>query len=84
MAARMMIVEDIDDYEIEKFLSKNFEHKIYTYNNFIEIDEFYFGEEAIKWNYGWHYNPAARWAYCYGKLYFKSEDDLIEFKLRFL
>ena len=28
--------------------------------------------------------PDARWAYWIGKLYFKSEEDLIEFKLRFL
>lgn len=31
-----------------------------------------------------YYETDSRWTYMNGKLYFKSESDLIEFKLRFL
>ena len=78
------------DIDIIDFLESNFPFykkwkHIYIKENFNKIVNI-FGEDGFfeKYNGDFVYFPDSRWTYYFDTVFFKSEDDLIEFKLRFL
>ena len=75
--------------DIETFLNENYNYNIlYTVDTPTKKDKLIeiFGKDGFvnSVSNGWLYDPEARFTFYGDYVYFNSEDDLIEFKLRFL
>lgn len=81
-------IRHISVKETIRFLENTFAHKLDTYNEFIyanmNIIVELFGQDGfLLIRKMWHYDSATKWTFYYDTVYFKHEDDLILFRMKF-
>lgn len=89
MIARLEQIHEVKNFILKKFPywydTETDEYIDFIIDNFDEIVDF-FGEDGFESvsRYKWKYFENSRWTYFYDTIYFKTEEDFIIFRMKFL